>query len=333
MRLNLNYLGGARHQRTPLAIFGLALTTLLAACGGDSTGEASSESAPLIVATTGHIHDALQSLVEGTDIELKLLCGPGVDPHSYGASTKDVLAMERARAIVFNGFHLEAQLGDVLSKESLANKSWAMASAFPEEQRLDWTEDGTPDGEVDPNAPFDPHIWNDLPGWAACVSGLTTHLGGLFPEHAELLASNGGAYRAQILEAHEWAKGELGSVSKTQRVLVSGHDAFQYFAGQYDWETKAVLGVGNDPEADIKTMQSVAAFVVERQVPVIFLESITNPKLTQALEEACEGRGWTVRIADVPLYSDDLGSAPPVNTYLGAFRSNVQTITDAMRQS
>ena len=55
MRLNLNYLGGARHQRTPLAIFGLALTTLLAACGGDSTGEASSESAPLIVATTGHI--------------------------------------------------------------------------------------------------------------------------------------------------------------------------------------------------------------------------------------------------------------------------------------
>ena len=147
------------------------------------------------------------------------------------------------------------------------------------------------------------------------------------------MTTNGGAYRAQILEAHEWAKGELGSVPKAQRVLVSGHDAFQYFAGQYDWETKAVLGVGNDPEADIKTMQSVAAFVVERKVPVIFLESITNPKLTQALEEACQGRGWTVRIADVPLYSDDLGSAPPVNTYLGAFRSNVQTITDAMSQS
>ena len=329
MRLNLNDIAQRSFRIAPLALASLALAALAASCGGSS----SSPKAPLIVATTGHIHDALLSLVKGSDIELKLLCGPGVDPHSYGASTKDVLAMEQAQLVVFNGFHLEAQLGDVLSRESLANKSWAMASAFPVEERLDWTEDGTPEGEVDPDAPFDPHIWNHLPGWSECVGGLTSHLAKIFPEHAGLLAANGNAYRAQILEAHEWAKGELQSIPEQQRVLVSGHDAFQYFARQYDWETVAVLGVGNDPEADIKTMQTVAAFVVERKVPVIFLESITNPKVTKALEEACTGRGWAVRIADVPLYSDDLGESPPVNTYLGAFRTNVETIINAMRAS
>ena len=329
MRLNLNCLALRSLRRAPLALAGLAAAALAAACGPSSSAPA----APLIVVTTGHIHDALQSLLEGSNIELKLLCGPGVDPHSYGASTKDVLAMEQAQLVVFNGFHLEAQLGDVLSRESLQAKSWAMASAFPEEERLDWTEDGTPGGEVDPDAPFDPHIWNHLPGWSACVAGLTSHLAQVFPEYAGLVAANGIAYRAQISAAHEWARAELHSIPLEQRVLVSGHDAFQYFALQYGWETVAVLGVGNDPEADIKTMQSVAAFVVERKVPVIFLESITNPKVTKALEEACTGRGWAVRIAGVPLYSDDLGASPPVNTFLGAFRTNVETIVNAMEES
>ena len=113
-------------------------------------------------------------------------------------------------------------------------------------------------------------------------------------------------------------------------MLVSGHDAFNYFARRYGLETIAVLGVGNDPEADLRTMRNVANTVADRRVPVIFLESITNPKLTRALKEACESRGWTVEIADTPLYSDDLGVEAPVNTFLGAFRTNVATIAAAL---
>jgi len=66
-------------------------------------------------------------------------------------------------------------------------------------------------------------------------------------------------------------------------------------------------------------------------VPAIFLESITNPKLTLALREACESRGWNVEIWERPLYSDDLGDAEPVDTFLGAFRWNVETIAAALR--
>ncbi len=226
MRLNLNY---DLPRKASAVALGL-VSAIAISCGGPAGPEA-----PLIVATTGHIHDALLALTDGTEIELKLLCGPGVDPHSYGASTKDVLAMERAKAIVYNGFHLEAQLGDVLERKSLSSKAWAMASAFPEEERLDWTEDGTPEGEVDPNAPFDPHIWNHLPGWSASVSGLAGHLAQVFPEYEGIFAANGAGYRAQIMAAHEWAKVELTSLPEAQRVLVSGHDAFQDFPGQYGW--------------------------------------------------------------------------------------------------
>ncbi|MEM1451021.1 MAG: zinc ABC transporter substrate-binding protein [Planctomycetota bacterium] len=326
MRLNLNEgAGTGLGRRTLLAAMGGLLGAALAGCGAGGNGDGGG-STPLVVVTTGHIHDAAAAIVEGTDVELQLLCGPGVDPHSYSASTRDVLAMDRAAAILFNGFHLEAQLGEILDGGKFADKSWSMAGAFPGDQRLEWVEDG----EVDPNAPFDPHIWNDLKGWSVCVEALAAHLGTVFPDEAASFAENGAAYVAKVREADAWASELLSKLPKERRFLVSGHDAFSYFARSYDMETMAVLGVGNDPEADLRTMRNVAEAVSERQVPVIFLESITNPKLTEALQEACEARGWQVKIADTPLYSDDLGDTAPVDTFLGAFRSNVETIVAAL---
>jgi len=280
--------------------------------------------APLVVVTTGQIHDAAEALMEGVTVELKLLCGPGVDPHSYGASTRDVLAMDQAALIVFNGFHLEAQLSELLEREAIAAKSWSMASAFPAERCLGWSEEGV---ETDS---FDPHIWNDLEGWSSCVEALSSELVALFPGSASQIEANAAAYSRELLEVDAWASQRLEQIPEARRILVSGHDAFSYFARNYGLETLAILGVGNDPEADLRTMRSVADRVVEMRVPVLFLESITNPRLTQALLEACEARGWEVRIADEPLYSDDLGVEAPADTFLGAFRANVEVISTAL---
>jgi len=92
-----------------------------------------------------------------------------------------------------------------------------------------------------------------------------------------------------------------------------------------------VLGIGNDPEADIKTMREVAEKVAELKIPVIFMENINNPKVTQALQEASEAKGWKVKIASRTLYSDDLGEAPPQDTFVGAFKSNVEVISDSLK--
>ena len=310
-----------RLHLTPLLIALLCLG--LAGCGSKAEDDAGGFK---IVATTGHINDALQAITEGTGADIKLLCGPGVDPHSYSASTNDVKAMEAADLIVWNAFHLEAQLESLLEGNFKA-KAWSMASAFPVTDRLDWVEDG----EVDPEAPFDPHIWNHLPGWSACVEALAAHLGKANAEHAETYKKNGAAYAKKVREAHDWAKAKLAEIPETRRFLVSGHDAFNYFAKAYGLDTVAVLGVGNDQEADIQTMRTVAKTIADRKVPVIFMESLTNPKITQALKEASESLGWKVEIADDSLYSDDLGESAPQDTYLGAFRSNVELIHKALK--
>ncbi|MEM9587906.1 MAG: zinc ABC transporter substrate-binding protein [Planctomycetota bacterium] len=280
------------------------------------------------VATTGHVHDALAAITSGTDIKLKLLCGAGVDPHSYSASINDVQAMQDCGAIFYNGFHLEAKLHEELEGR-FGDKSWAMASAFPESARLDWLEDG----QVDPEAPFDPHIWNHLPGWTKCVQGLIDRVCQIDPANEMLYRENGAVYVDSLQQLHRDAEAEFAKIPPARRVLVSAHDAFNYFANVYGFETVAVLGIGNDAEADLRTMRDVAGVVIERRVPMIFLETITNPKVTDALKEACEAKDWSVQIADRPLYSDDLGSVPPEDTFIGAFRSNVRLISESLKAS
>lgn len=321
----------ATFQRSHQHLFLMLTAVLMTVSGCSETTQPSAapnaaDGSLKLVATTGHIADALKRITAETNTSVKLLCGPGIDPHSFAASTGDVQAMADAQAIFFNGFHLEAKLHDLLHGE-FSDKAWAMAEAFPEDARLDWVEDG----EVDPEAPFDPHIWNHLPGWAECVSGLIEQLAAIDPDNADLYRRNGNDYVAEIQATHDLAGQKFAAIPKDQRVLVSAHDAFNYFARVYDFEPVAVLGVGNDAEADIKTMRQVAQAVCDKKVPVIFIETITNPKVTEALQEACAARDWTVTIADQPLYSDDLGSEPPVNTYLGAFMSNVELITASLK--
>lgn len=315
----------------PQRVFAI-LATIFSICGCGGLGPAGASGDATTsrrwVATTGHLNDALKRISAGTDVEIKLLCGPGVDPHSYAASPGDVAAMTEADAIFYNGFHLEAKLHDLLHHE-FAGKSWSMASAFPEQARLDWGEDG----EIDPEAPFDPHIWNHLPAWSTCVSKLVDRLVEIDPENAETYRTNGEEYIAEIDAMHARAIERFESIPKEKRVIVSAHDAFNYFAKVYGFESVAVLGVGNDAEADVLTMREVAETVSERRIPVIFLETITNPRVTEALQEACAARDWSVEIAEQPLYSDDLGSEPPQNTFLGAFESNVNLIAESLGTS
>ncbi len=278
-----------------------------------------------LVATTGQINAALEKITHGTGASVSHFCGPGVDPHSFSASTQDVQAMLDADLIVYNGFHLEAKLSEHLHGK-FEGKAWSMASAFPDSSRLSWVEDG----EVDSDAPFDPHIWNHLPAWSECVTALAVRLGEADEDNAETYKTNAEAYVAEINEAHEWAAEQLAALPADSRTIVSAHDAFNYFAEVYGMETLAVLGIGNDPEADIKTMREVAETICKKKIPAIFMESITNPKVTQALQEACEARDWNVELVSRPLYSDDIGETAPQNTFLGAFRSNVEIIVESL---
>jgi manganese/zinc/iron transport system substrate-binding protein len=296
-----------------------ALVVLSLAFGGSAASVCVAQSeadlaALRVVATTGHIGDALRRVAPALDVFV--LVGPGLDPHTYEASTRDIQRLRGADLVFWNALDLEAQMARQI--RSLGERQVALGERVPETLLLPF------EGGIDP------HIWNSTEIWTIVVHAIADALSARLPAHADAFAANAEAYAAEIAAADVYARERLMAIPEARRVLVSGHDAFNYFAAAYGFQALAVEGISTADEASIQDLRELADFIVERGVPVIFYENITDRQATNALREAVQARGWDVRIADRTLYSDSLGDTPPLDTYLGTFLHNVDTIVAAL---
>ncbi len=294
-------------------VFIVALVVALAAA---LVGVAQGQGDPdlRVVATTGHIGDALLRIAP--DLDVFVLVGPGLDPHTYEASTRDIQRLRSADLVFWNALDLEAQMARQI--RSLGDRQVALGERVPEELLLPF------------EAGVDPHVWNSIVIWTLVVEAISETLVERLPEQAEALRTNTEAYVAELALADAYARERLSAVPAGRRFIVSGHDAFNYFAEAYGFEALAIEGISTADEASIQDLRDLADFIVANRVPVIFFENLTDRQATIALREAVLARGWDVRIAEQTLYSDSLGDAPPLDTYLGTFLHNVDTIAEAL---
>ena len=113
-------------------------------------------------------------------------------------------------------------------------------------------------------------------------------------------------------------------------MLVTAHDAFNYFGDRYGIEVIGIQGISTETEAGIADLQAVADVIVQRKIPAIFVESTISPATIEAVQGAVRDRGAEIAIGG-SLFSDAMGEdGTPEGTYLGMFRHNVQTIVTAL---
>ncbi|NLG07843.1 MAG: zinc ABC transporter solute-binding protein [Deinococcales bacterium] len=284
---------------------------------------ARAQAAPLVVATVGMIGDVAAELA-GSCATVTTLVGSGSDPHLYRASAGDVRALSRADLILYGGLHLEAGLAQVLDGfEGRIPVVAVSEAAVPAERRIRASAAG---------GVYDPHVWMDVSQWRDAVpvieAALVEHAvdAGCAPE----VAARAAEYRALLDDLHAWALAAIASVPAEQRVLVTAHDAFEYFGRAYGIEVEGIQGISTETEAAVADIRRVAELVVVRRVPALFVESTINPRTVNAVLEAVEQRGGRAVIGD-ELFADALGaSGTPEGTYVGMLLHNVSAIVVAL---
>ncbi len=118
---------------------------------------------------------------------------------------------------------------------------------------------------------------------------------------------------------------------REQRVLITAHDAFNYFGQAYGFEVIGLQGLSSLDEAGIRKISEIADYIVERKIKAIFIENSVPIKTIQALQRAVKSRGFDVVIGG-ELYSDSLGTKGTTEgCYIGAFKANVNTIVEGLR--
>ena len=273
-----------------------------------------------IVTTIGMITDIVKN-VGGNRVEVIGLMGPGVDPHLYNPSAGDVQKLKSASLIFYNGLHLESKMGDVLAKMSGDTKTVAVTDAVDRSLLL------TP---PEYEGQYDPHLWFDVTLWMEAVIKVRDALSEFDPDNRAMYRSNAERYLTKLTELHAYVKLQVQRVPPQQRVLVTAHDAFNYFGKGYGFEVHGLQGISTATEAGIADVQELATFIAERRIPAIFVESSVSSKSLEAVKAAVKSKGFNVEIGG-ELFSDAMGNAgTPEGTYIGMVRHNIDTIVKAL---
>ena len=299
-------------------IFLLAVSFALVSCKKDTK-----ENGKLnIVTTTTMITDLVKNI--GKDhINIQGLMGSGVDPHLYKASEGDVTKLVNADIIFYNGLHLEGKLVEVLKK--MGNKT-KTPIALAEE--IDKT---TLIGSDYFASNYDPHVWFNIHYFKQFAEKVATVLSEKNPENATKFQDNKNAYLAKLDALQKTIETTIETLPKEKRILVTAHDAFNYFGKNYGFEVVGLQGISTATEAGVQDVQKLATFIIEKQIKAIFVESSVPKRTIEALQAAVNSKGHDVKIGGT-LYSDALGNAGTVEgTYIGMFEYNVNTIVNALK--
>ena len=122
----------------------------------------------------------------------------------------------------------------------------------------------------------------------------------------------------------------LTSVPPEQRVLVTAHDAFNYFGKRFGYEVIGIQGISTESEAGVRDIERLVDVLVDRNIKAVFVESTVSDRNVRALINGARARGHTVTIGG-ELFSDAMGDAGTYEgTYIGMIDHNVTTIARAL---
>lgn len=275
-----------------------------------------------IVTTTTMITDLLQN-IGGDHIEIQGLMGTGVDPHLYKATAGDVTKLTNADAIFYNGLHLEGKLVEIFEKMGQQN-----ITTIPVAEILD---KNTLIGSEYFASSYDPHIWFSTDNWKKVTQYTIDQLKQIDPKNSAAYQEKGKNYLDQLNQLEKELTSVISELPKEKRILVTAHDAFNYFGKSFDFEVVGLQGLSTATEAGVQDVQKLATFIIEKQIKAIFVESSVPKRTIEALQAAVKSKGQEVLIGGT-LYSDALGNpGTPEGTYIGMFEYNTNTIVNALK--
>ncbi|WP_420571460.1 metal ABC transporter solute-binding protein, Zn/Mn family [Kordia sp.] len=275
-----------------------------------------------VVTTTTMITDMVKN-IGGEKIEVQGLMGSGVDPHLYKASESVVSKLFNADVIIYNGLHLEGKLEDVFEKLRSQQKKTITVSDAVDKSGLISSEYFA--------SSYDPHIWFHIDYWKQATRFVVDELKKLDPANAESFEKNGQVYIEKLTALSKEIKEVINTLPVEKRILVTAHDAFNYFGKLHDFEVVGLQGLSTATEAGVQDVQKLANFIIEKDVKAIFVESSVPKRTIEALQAAVKAKDHEVAIGGI-LYSDALGDAGTVEgTYIGMYQYNVKTIIDALK--
>jgi ABC-type Zn uptake system ZnuABC Zn-binding protein ZnuA len=269
---------------------------------------------PVVLATASIFADMAKNIAGG-ELEVQLIVPIGGDPHLYEPTPGDAQKVAEADLILKNGLTFEGWLNELIENSGTKAKVVTITDgiqAITSEKYKNST---------------DPHAWMDAQHGQTYIENVKNALVALAPDNADIFEFNYKLYRQQLEDLDFFIKAEIAKIPEAQRILITSHDAFQYYGRRYGIQLESILGTSTDAEEQTSDIIRLNKVIQESQVPAIFVESTINPKLLKQIAKDND-----IAIGG-ELYADSLGDEKsPASTYIDMLKHNTTVIVKALSQ-
>jgi ABC-type Zn uptake system ZnuABC Zn-binding protein ZnuA len=300
----------------------ILMAALLAACQprGPVAQSGGAKTALKVVAAETFLADIAQN-VAGDRIKIDALMPIGVDPHGFEPTPTDVAKITDSQVLIVNGAGFEAFLDELLKNAGGTRVVIEAATGLASRQLRA--------GEfADPDHAGDPHFWLDPNNVIKYAENIRDGLSQADPEGAATYTANAAAYIVKLKELDRWIADRVKEVPQANRLLVTNHESFGYFADRYGFQIIGTVmpSISTESAPSAQQLAQLIDHVKQTGAKAIFLETGTNPQLAQQV-----AREAGIKV-ETNLYSHSItaadGAAP---TYLDMMKFNTNAIVTALK--
>jgi ABC-type Zn uptake system ZnuABC Zn-binding protein ZnuA len=279
-----------------------------------------------VLAVETFLADIAQN-VSGNHLQIASLVPPGVDPHSFELTPQDIARISSSDLILSNGAGLESWMQNALANnanpQAIIEVSKGLVNRTPKPGEVAPSNLVSSTGQV-----IDPHFWLNPVDVITYVQNILDAFSTLDPANATDYSSNANAYIAKLKTLDLWIQTQIDQIPKAQRLLVTNHETFGYFADQYGFTIVGAIipSTSTDSTPSAQQLAALVTLIKKDKVKAIFLEAGSNPQLANqvALET-------NVKVVN-DLYTHSTSPAGgPAASYIDMLTFDVNAIVDALK--
>ncbi|GGP22763.1 metal ABC transporter solute-binding protein, Zn/Mn family [Silvimonas iriomotensis] len=255
--------------------------------------------------------------VGGAHVAVTSLVGPNGDPHVYEPTPQDAKALKQADVVLISGLGLEGWMTRLIKTSGYSGKVTVASNGIH-------TRTMTDDGKV----VTDPHAWNDMANGVIYTRNVIAALSAADPADAADFRRNGEVYISKLQALDAYAKARFATLPKTQRKVLTSHDAFGYFGAAYGVTFLSPVGISTEAEPAAADVARLIRQIRQEHVTAYFFENSNDPRMVKQIADA------TGAAPGGELYVEALSQQDgPAASYEAMFRYNVDTLYGGMTRT
>lgn len=208
-------------------------------------------------------------MVGDESVDVSAIVSPGVEPHDYEPTPRDLVSIENADVFVMNGVGMDPWAEKLVP--TLREKGVAVVNASEAAALLSTEEHGA----------YDPHFWLDPVFAESIVGSIRVAVAGKDPEKVDAYEASSAAALSELAMLDGEYRNALSTCARDE--VITSHDAFAYLAKRYGFEVHSIAGFSPEAEPSAGRIADLADLAEKEDIRYIFFETLVSPKVSETL--------------------------------------------------